>query len=71
MENINKALERMWLILSVLALLMAIYFMVTEGVSEAYYYLIFPAIAGAMYMMRRAIRVRLENSNNDQLPKRK
>ncbi|MFB6257084.1 MAG: hypothetical protein ABEH38_00190 [Flavobacteriales bacterium] len=52
-KKLNKFMEIFWLSLGIVALLMAFYMIATKGWGNAFHFLIFPLLAGAMYGLRR------------------
>ena len=61
-QKINIFLEYFWLVLTIACAFLAGYFIYTEGYDEAKWHLIFPLLAAMMYIMRRSLRKKLENS---------
>jgi hypothetical protein len=61
-QKINKGLEYFWLVITIAAAIMATFFIVQEGYDEAKWYLLFPLLALAMYVMRRGLRKKFEAS---------
>ncbi|HYG50917.1 MAG TPA: hypothetical protein VD905_08430 [Flavobacteriales bacterium] len=59
-QKINKGLEYFWLAVTVAAACMAGWFVALEGYDEAKWYLLFPLLALAMYLMRRGLRKKFE-----------
>lgn len=59
-QKANKILEYFWLVVSVACVFFASYFVYVEGYDEAKWYLLFPLLAFAMYIMRRGLRKRFE-----------
>jgi hypothetical protein len=61
-NRIHLIAERMWGVIALLALLAAVWHIVTGGWESGKSTLIFPGIAGAWYMTRRGLRRRLEGA---------
>lgn len=58
-------MEKFWLIIAIVSLLGVFYFFVVEGVNrQTLTYLVFPALAGAMYAFRVTFRKRFERNND-------
>lgn len=61
-QRINKGLEYFWLLITAVSAFMATYFIINEGYDQAKWYLLFPLLALAMYIMRRGLRKKFEAS---------
>jgi hypothetical protein len=61
-QGIHVIAERLWGIIALFALAAAIYHIVDAGWARGRSALIFPAIAGAWYLTRRALRKKLSAS---------
>jgi hypothetical protein len=61
-QRINKGLEYFWLLITVASAIMVTYFIINEGYEEAKWYLLFPLLALAMFVMRRGLRKKFEAS---------
>lgn len=59
-QKINKGLEYFWLAMTVICAGIAAYVIYNDGYDEAKWYLLFPLLALAMYIMRRGLRKRFE-----------
>lgn len=59
-QKINKGLEYFWLAMTVVCTGIAAYVIYTQGYDESKWYLLFPLLALAMYVMRRGLRKRFE-----------
>lgn len=59
-QKINKGLEYFWLVITVACAGFAAYVIYTDGYDESKWYLLFPLLALAMYIMRRGLRKRFE-----------
>ena len=59
-QKINKGLEYFWLAMTVVCASIAAYVIYTNGYDESKWYLLFPLLALAMYVMRRGLRKRFE-----------
>ena len=59
-QKINKGLEYFWLVITVACAAFAAYVIYTDGYDESKWYLLFPLLALAMYVMRRGLRKRFE-----------
>lgn len=55
-----------WLILAILGLLVAIYFMVKDGIERGSVYLVFPLLAGMMYGFRKFMLARMDRHNRNE-----
>lgn len=55
-----------WLVLAVLSLLVALYFMVKDGWRQGSVYLIFPMLAGMMYGFRKFMLKRMDRQNRNE-----
>ena len=55
-----------WLVIAVMGLLIAGYFMVKDGWREGSVYLIFPLLAGMMYGLRKFMMGRMERHNDSE-----
>lgn len=60
LEKTNRALEIFWLLITVFAVGLAVYTIVTDGWEYGKWYIIFPLLAGAMYLFRRMLRKRYD-----------
>ena len=60
MKKLNRVMEFFWLAVAVLSLFGAIYYIMELGWAEAWYYLMFPAVAFMMFAYRRGMRSRLD-----------
>lgn len=60
MNNINKSLEKFWLIVTFLVVGFCIYEFIIDDVNEAKWYLLFLIVPIAMYVFRRYMRIRYE-----------
>lgn len=60
MRKIHRFMELFWLIVCLLATIMALYMLVRTGFREGGIYLLFPFLAGAMYGVRRWVRKKVE-----------
>ncbi len=61
-ERVHLIAERLWAVIAVVALGVAIYDLATRGWAGGKISLIFPAIAGTWYLTRRALRKKIEAS---------
>ena len=61
-QRINKGLEYFWLAMTLLTAVLATYFIMNEGYDEAKWYLLFPLLTMAMFLMRRGLRKKFEAS---------
>ena len=61
-ERVHLIAERLWAVIAVVALGVAIYDLATRGWAGGKISLIFPAIAGTWYLTRRALRKIIEAS---------
>lgn len=66
MSSFNKAMELFWLVLAIVSAGLAAYLIATQGWEEGSLYLIFPAIAGFAFGVRRMMRKRMEKHLDDQ-----
>ena len=63
--KVSLVMEKVWLFIAIATLVVVFYFFVIEGVNrQTLSYLVFPALAGAMYAFRKTFRKRFE-SNDD------
>jgi len=53
MIKVIKFMEKMWMMLSILTFLIAIYFSIKNGVFDALYFYGFSVVAGLLFLMRR------------------
>ncbi len=61
MRKVSLFMERLWLAVAIVSLLIVFYFFAVNGVNEVtLQYLVFPALAGLMYGFRYTFRKRLE-----------
>lgn len=66
MRKVSLLMERFWLLIAIGSFLAVVYIFITEGVdSRTLQYLIFPALAGAMYAFRFMFRKRMEGKDNE------
>ena len=65
MERMNRYLEVFWLGLTIIAALMALYLLVNDGYVKSKYMTMIPLIPAAVWIMRRALRLRLEKSQKE------
>lgn len=64
-SKVSKIMEKFWLAVALISLLVVFYFFATEGVNRTTLsYLIFPALAGTMYGFRYAFRKRFDRDDN-------
>lgn len=61
-QRINKGLEYFWLLITIASAIMVIYFVINEGYEDSKWYLLFPLLALAMFVMRRGLRKKFEAS---------
>ncbi len=66
MKTLNKVMETFWLLVALVTLGLAAYMIHHDGWDNAYLYLLFPLIAGAMFGLRRTMRKRMEKHLGDQ-----
>jgi len=58
-------MEKIWLVIAIASLLGVFYFFIVDGVNrQTLAYLIFPALAGAMYAFRVTFRKRFERNDD-------
>jgi hypothetical protein len=63
--KVSRFMEKLWLAVAIISLLVVIYFFLAEGVNRrTLSYLIFPALAGTMYGFRYAFRKRFESRDD-------
>ncbi|MCH2215815.1 MAG: hypothetical protein MK086_11635 [Flavobacteriales bacterium] len=63
--KVSVFMEKVWLFIAIATLIVVFYFFIVEGVNrQTLSYLVFPALAGAMYAFRTTFRKRFE-SNED------
>jgi uncharacterized membrane protein len=55
-KRVNRFMELFWLSIAIVALVMALYMISSRGWANAWTYLLFPLLAGAMYGLRRGVR---------------
>ena len=64
-SKVSLVMEKFWLVIAIVSLLVVFYFFVVKGVNgETLTYLIFPALAGAMYAFRITFRKRFERNDD-------
>ncbi len=61
----NRYLEVFWLGLTIIATLMALYLLANDGWEKSKYMVMIPLIPAAVWVMRRALRLRLEKSQKE------
>jgi hypothetical protein len=65
LKKVSVFMERLWLAIAIVSLVVVCYFFITEGVNaRTIQYLVFPGIAGIMYAFRATFRKRFENRNS-------
>lgn len=63
-SKVSLVMEKVWLIIAIASLLGVFYFFIVDGVNrQTLTYLIFPALAGAMYAFRITFRKRFEKND--------
>ena len=67
-ERIHLIAERLWAVIALVAMGVAIYDLITRGWAGGKISLLFPAIAGTWYLTRRALRKKVEASANLRQP---
>jgi len=61
-SRVSIVMEKVWLGIAILSLLIVFYFFIVEGVnSGTLSYLVFPALAATMYGFRKTFRKRFES----------
>ncbi len=65
MSNFNKAMEFFWLFLAIASGVLAGYLIYTEGWDQGKIYLVFPAISGFAFGIRRAMRLRFQKTQEE------
>ncbi|MGB6037009.1 MAG: hypothetical protein WBG42_12125 [Cryomorphaceae bacterium] len=64
-SKVSLVMEKFWLVIAIASLLGVFYFFVVDGVNrQTLAYLIFPALAGAMYAFRVTFRKRFEKNDD-------
>jgi hypothetical protein len=64
-SKVSLVMEKFWLIIAIASLFGVFYFFIVDGVNrQNLAYLIFPALAGAMYAFRVTFRKRFERNND-------
>lgn len=64
LRKVSIVMERFWLALAILSLIVVFYFFAVDGVnSRTIQFLVFPGLAGIMYAFRATFRKRFENRN--------
>jgi hypothetical protein len=64
-SKVSLVMEKFWLVIAIASLLGVFYFFVVDGVNrQTLTYLIFPALAGAMYAFRLTFRKRFEKNDD-------
>jgi hypothetical protein len=64
-SKVSLVMEKFWLVIAIASLLGVFYFFIVEGVNrQTLTYLIFPALAGAMYAFRVTFRKRFEKNDD-------
>jgi len=67
-HRIHLIAERLWAVIALVALAVAIYDLITHGWAGGKISLIFPGIAGTWYLTRRALRKKIEASAESRPP---
>lgn len=62
MKKLNRAMEQFWLIVTIVATGMAIWMLFNLGWEKGAWYLLFPGLAGLMWMFRRTMRKRMDQN---------
>ena len=57
-------LEKMWLIVAIVCLIMAAYKSVVIGYEDGLYFLLFSLLAAALFLLRRRMRIRMQKFEN-------
>ena len=52
-RKVHRFMEVFWLSIAIIALIMALYMIARRGWGDAWSYLLFPLLAGAMYGLRK------------------
>lgn len=60
MKKYHRFMEHFWMAVAIGSALYCIFIMSTQGVEENWQLLVFPLMAGAMYVVRNNMRKRLE-----------
>jgi len=64
-SKVSLVMEKIWLVIAIASLLGVFYFFIVDGVNrQTLAYLIFPALAGAMYAFRVTFRKRFERNDD-------
>ncbi|HKL03513.1 MAG TPA: hypothetical protein VJ911_07545 [Cryomorphaceae bacterium] len=65
MKRVSLVMEKFWLALAIISLLVVIYIFIVDGLNRNnVQYLIFPVLAGAMYGFRSFFRKRMEKNDD-------
>lgn len=66
LKKVSKIMEKFWLVIAIVSFLVVLYFFFTDGINRVtLQFLVFPALAGAMYAFRLTFRKRLERRENE------
>jgi len=63
--KIIKVLEKLWLMVAIVCIILAIYKSIFLTIEEGLYFGLFSVLATALYLLRRRMRIRMENSNQE------
>ncbi len=60
MKNFNRIMEKFWLIIAILSVPFAVFYVIQLGWQQGWFYLLFPITAFMMFGYRRFMRSRLD-----------
>jgi cobalamin synthase len=60
MKNIISFLEKMWLMVAIVCLVLAVYKAIFSGFEDSMFFVMFTVLATALWLLRRRMRRRME-----------
>ncbi|MFI5204484.1 MAG: hypothetical protein ACHQF2_08315 [Flavobacteriales bacterium] len=64
-EKTNRYLEIFWMLVTLFAVGLAVFTIVTDGWDYGKWYIVFPLLALGMYVFRRSLRIRFERRRKE------
>jgi hypothetical protein len=65
LEKTNRYLEIFWLLITLFAIGLAVFTIITDGWEYGKWYILFPLLAFGMYIFRRMLRIRYERRRKE------
>lgn len=58
-------LEKMWLMVAIVCIILAAYKAITIGYEDGLYFLLFASLASVLFFLRRRMRIRMQNQKEN------